>query len=322
MHPDPAAPLLELEAVARHYPLRAGAFQPATVWVKALDGVSLRLEAGETLGVVGESGCGKSTLARCVVGLERPTSGTVRLHGRDLKDWDRLDLSRRVQMIFQDPFSSLNPRWTIGATVAEPLAIHRAGSRAERRERTEELLRLVGLSAEHLGRYPHEFSGGQRQRVAIARALALNPELLVCDEPVSALDVSIRAQVLNLLADLQQQLNLTYLFISHDLSVVGHLCDRVAVMYLGRVVELAPRQTLFASPAHPYTQALLSAVPVPDPSALRQRIVLTGDMPSPTAPPPGCPFHPRCPKAMDICRTTPPQWSTPSPGQSTTCHLY
>jgi oligopeptide/dipeptide ABC transporter ATP-binding protein len=314
--------LLELRAVTRRYPLRSGLFGQTEGFVQALAGVNLDLARGETLGVVGESGCGKSTLARCVVGLERPTSGFVRLGGRDLTEWSRRELSREVQMVFQDPFSSLNPRWTVGATVAEPLAIHGLGSRAERRDKASELLRLVGLSPEHLRRYPHEFSGGQRQRVAIARALALSPTLLVCDEPVSALDVSIRAQVLNLLADLREKLSLTCLFISHDLSVVGHLCHRVAVMYLGRVVELAPRETLFRSPAHPYTQALLSAVPLPDPEARRERVVLTGDLPSPTAPPPGCPFHPRCPKVMERCRTEVPAWRAVAPGQGAACHLY
>ncbi len=314
--------LLELTAVTRRYPLRSGLFGQTEGFVQALAGVSLSVAQGETLGVVGESGCGKSTLARCVVGLERPTSGSVRLGGRDLTEWSRRELSREVQMVFQDPFSSLNPRWTIGATVAEPLAIHGLGSRAERRDKASELLRLVGLSPEHLRRYPHEFSGGQRQRVAIARALALSPTLLVCDEPVSALDVSIRAQVLNLLADLREKLSLTCLFISHDLSVVGHLCHRVAVMYLGRVVELAPRETLFRAPAHPYAQALLSAVPLPDPEARRERVVLTGDLPSPTAPPPGCPFHPRCPKVMERCRTEAPAWREVAPGQGAACHLY
>ncbi|MGE4551492.1 MAG: ABC transporter ATP-binding protein [Desulfovibrionaceae bacterium] len=302
-------PLLELEDVRRTYRAEQGLLARRTARVRAVDGVSLTLHRGETLGLVGESGCGKSTLARLILALERPDSGTIRFDGRPLADWDQHLLRRRLQLVFQDPYSSLNPRQSVGAIVAEPLHIHKIGTRAERAARVAELLALVGLRPEHARRYPHEFSGGQRQRVAVARALALEPELVVCDEPVSALDVSVRAQVLNLLADLQARFGLTYLFISHDLSVVGHVSDRVAVMYLGRIVELAPAPAFFAGApgaAHPYSRALLSAAPAPDPDAARTRIVLRGDPPSPANPPAGCPFHPRCPEVMDICRRAAP----------------
>ena len=315
-------PLLTVDNLTKHYPVRGGMFSGEKRIVRAVDGVSLALEKGETLGLVGESGCGKSTLARCVAGLEKPTAGRIVFRNIPLDQWERKALRRAMQMIFQDPYSSLNPRWRIGSIVGEPLVIHKLGGRAERAERLAELLREVGLSPEQSHRYPHEFSGGQRQRVAVARALAVGPELIVCDEPVSALDVSIQAQVLNLLRDLQRRLGLTYLFISHDLSVVGHISDRVAVMYLGRLVELAPRDGLFDSPAHPYTRVLLASAPVPDPSAPPPSPGLRGDPPSPIDPPSGCPFHPRCPEAMDICpRKFPPSVET-APGHHVSCWLH
>lgn len=298
--------LLELENVRRTYRAAQGLVARRTMRVHAVDGVSLRLKRGETLGLVGESGCGKSTLARLILGLELPDSGSIRFQGKALLDWKRRELCRQLQLVFQDPYSSLDPRQSVGSIIAEPLNIHRIGTRAERAERVAELLRLVGLRPEHAKRYPHEFSGGQRQRVAVARALALEPRLVVCDEPVSALDVSVRAQVLNLLAELQTCFGLTYLFISHDLSVVSHVSDRVAVMYLGRILELAPAEAFFAGAAHPYSRALLSAAPLPDPEAKRPRILLRGDPPSPVNPPAGCPFHPRCPEVMNICRSSAP----------------
>jgi oligopeptide/dipeptide ABC transporter ATP-binding protein len=315
-------PLLALENVTRRYPVARGVLRLHAAAVQAVSSVSLAVERGEVLGLVGESGCGKSTLARLILGLEPLDGGTIRFQDRPLPDWDEKDLRRRVQMVFQDPYSSLNPRRTVGSTVAEPLVIHGVGSRAGRRARVAELLALVGLDAEHARRYPHEFSGGQRQRVAIARALALGPELVVCDEPVSALDVSIRAQVLNLLAELRERLRLTYLFISHDLSVVGHVSDRVAVMYLGRIVELAASRELFSRPRHPYTQALLSAAPEPDPEAPCERIRLAGDVPSPLAPPAGCPFHPRCPQAFTPCATRRPELSLLADGRRVACWLH
>lgn len=314
--------LLKLTDVCRHYRQRSGILGQTTASVRAVDGVSLSLNQGETLGLVGESGCGKSTLARLILALEPPTAGTIEFDGKPLADLDRAELSRTMQLIFQDPYSSLNPRQSIGSIVGESLAIHKIGTRAERRAKVLETMRLVGLLPEHADRYPHEFSGGQRQRAAIARTLVMDPRLIVCDEPVSALDVSIRAQVLNLLADLQRRLGLTYLFISHDLSVVGHVADRVAVMYLGRIVELSPATELFANPAHPYTRALLSAIPVPDPEAFIARIPLTGDLPSPINPPSGCPFHPRCPEAMDVCAHDFPNTKELSPGHETACWLH
>jgi oligopeptide/dipeptide ABC transporter ATP-binding protein len=314
--------LLDVRDLKKHYPVRGGLLGTRQGLVRAVDGVNLTLHAGETVGLVGESGCGKSTLARLILGLEQPTSGDILLKDRPLADWDRKELRRTVQMIFQDPYSSLNPRWKVGSIVREPLDIHGLGDPGERRAKVAETLRRVGLNAEDAGRYPHEFSGGQRQRVAIARALPLEPDLVVCDEPVSALDVSIRAQVLNLLADLQQEFGLTYLFISHDLSVIGHLCDRVAVMYLGRIVEQAPRGAFFAQPLHPYAQALLTAVPVPDPTAERHAASLTGDLPSPLNPPSGCPFHPRCPRAMDVCSRKEPEFREIEPGRHAACWLY
>jgi oligopeptide/dipeptide ABC transporter ATP-binding protein len=293
--------VLDVEDVAVHFPGRGGA--P----VRAVDGISFAIETGETLGLVGESGCGKSTLANAITGLLRPTSGAIRLGGEDIAKADRTALRRlrgKIQMVFQDPATSLNPRMTVGAAIGEPLLVRKIARGAALRARVAALLEEVGLSAESAARYPHEFSGGQRQRVVIARALALRPALLVCDEPVSALDVSVRAQILNLLVDLQARLGMSTLFVSHDLAVVRHVCDRVAVMYLGRLAELAPRDALFASPRHPYTRALLASVPEPDPAVQRAkpRIPLVGEIPSPAAPPPGCRFHTRCPMAVDICR--------------------
>jgi oligopeptide/dipeptide ABC transporter ATP-binding protein len=314
--------LLELKDVARHYRVTSGVLGLTHGVAKAVDGVSLGIEQGESLGVVGESGCGKSTLARAILGLEPLSAGSVRFQGRDIAEWPQKDLRRQMQMVFQDPYSSLDPRMRVAAIVAEPLVIHGIGTASERRESTLDLLRLVGLDADLAARYPHQLSGGQRQRVAVARALALRPALLVCDEPVSALDVSIQAQVLLLLQDLRERLGLTYLFISHDLAVVGQVCERIAVMYLGRMVEQAPAGPLVHDPQHPYTQALLSAVPVPDPGHARQRQLLTGELPSPLAPPPGCPFHPRCPQVMDICRHEFPPSFTTGEARSAHCWLH
>ncbi len=307
--------LLELFDVARHYAVTSGLLGLKKGVARAVDGVSLSIHQGESLGLVGESGCGKSTLARCILGLEPLAHGRVEFQGRNVADWPEKDLRRQMQMIFQDPYSSLNPRMRVGAIVAEPLVIHSVGSSSERAAKTSDLLRLVGLPESLAGRYPHQLSGGQRQRVAVARALALNPALVVCDEPVSALDVSIQAQVLLLLQDLRERLGLTYLFISHDLAVVGQVCDRIAVMYLGKVVESAPAATLVGAPKHPYTSALLSAVPVPDPGRQHMRQELTGELPSPLAPPSGCPFHPRCPQVMPRCsKEFPPAFDTSSAG--------
>ena len=314
--------LLEIVDVARQYRVSSGLLGLRRGVVRAVDGVSLTITAGESLGLVGESGCGKSTLARLILGLEPVSAGTIRFQGRDINDWPETELRRQMQMVFQDPYSSLNPRMRVDAIVAEPLNIHNIGAARERKAKTLALLGTVGLDAGLAARYPHQLSGGQRQRVAVARALALSPQLVVCDEPVSALDVSIQAQVLLLLQDLRERLGLTYLFISHDLAVVGQVCERIAVMYLGRVLELAPAGALVNDPRHPYTQALLSAVPVPDPGHKRSRAHLTGEPPSPLAPPDGCPFHPRCPQVMDICRREfPPAFAT-GPERFAHCWLH
>jgi len=304
----PADTLLEVKDLKMYFPITAGVlFQRKVGDVKAVDGVSFSVKQGETLGLVGESGCGKSTTARAILQLYRPTSGAVNFEGTDLtktKGESLRRMRRRMQMIFQDPYASLNPRMSVGSIIGEPLIIHGlAKNKKERTERVQELLRIVGLNPYFINRYPHEFSGGQRQRIGIARALAVQPAFIACDEPVSALDVSIQAQIINLLEDLQEQFGLTYLFIAHDLSVVRHISDRVAVMYLGRIVEVADRNDLYENPLHPYTKALLSAVPIPDPivEAKRERIILTGDVPSPVNPPSGCNFHPRCPIAIDEC---------------------
>ena len=297
-------PLLETREVVKHYPITGGVFLRQIASVKAVDGVSLNILPGETLGLVGESGCGKSTLGRLILRLEEPTSGDILFEGKSILGYDSKQiraLRREMQIIFQDPFSSLNPRKNVAHIVGEPLFVHGMTDRHEREARVLELLQVVGLMREHMRRYPHQFSGGQRQRIGVARALALNPKLIICDEPVSALDVSIRGQVINLLEDLQKEFGLTYLFISHDLSVVEHISDRVAVMYLGKLVELADSETLYKSPLHPYTQALLSAAPVPDPKRKKTRVILSGDVPSPIDPPTGCRFHTRCLYAKDIC---------------------
>ncbi len=304
-------PLLQARDLVKYYPIRGGVFLKEIASVKAVDHVNLSIGNGETLGLVGESGCGKTTFGRAVLRLEEPTSGEVLFEGENILAYSpkrMRALREKMQIIFQDPFSSLNPRKTVSHIIGEPLLIHGMKSRRERDERVHELLTVVGLRKEHMRRYPHQFSGGQRQRIGVARALALNPKLIVCDEAVSALDVSIQAQVINLLKDLQTEFKLTYLFISHDLSVVEHISDRVAVMYLGKIVELAKSRELYQSPLHPYTQALLSASPIPDPQLKRQRIILKGDVPSPIDPPRGCRFHTRCLYAKDICRQEEPQF--------------
>ena len=319
--------LLKVENLVKHFPITQGIiFQKQVGAVHAVDDVSFEIIQGETLGLVGESGCGKSTTGRTLLQLYRPTSGSVYFDDVDLvklKGEDLRKMRRRMQMIFQDPYASLNPRMTVGEIVGEPMIIHRILPNKDISNRIKELLELVGLNPAYANRYPHEFSGGQRQRIGVARALALNPELIVCDEPISALDVSIQAQVVNLLEDLQKDLNLTYLFIAHDLSVVRHISDRVAVMYLGIIAELASRDDLYNNPLHPYTQALLSAVPVPDPTVEenRQRTILTGDVPSPVNPPSGCRFRTRCPIAEAICAESKPEFREMTPGHFVACHL-
>jgi oligopeptide/dipeptide ABC transporter ATP-binding protein len=318
-------PLLEVQNLQVHFPVKQGVFARTSGHVRAVDDVSLTVEAGEAVGLVGESGCGKTTLGRAILRLIAPTGGRVVFAGTDLTSLSQRELCplrRQFQMIFQDPFSSLNPRLTVGDSICEALDIHRLAQDATaRRARIGELLRSVGLEPTVADRYPHEFSGGQRQRIGIARALAVEPKLIVCDEPVSALDVSVQAQVINLLQDLQRERGLAYLFISHDLAVVEHLCQRIVVMYLGRVVESGLARDLCRAPRHPYTQALLSAVPVVDPESKRQRIVLGGDVPSPINPPSGCPFHPRCPVAEARCKTERPELRTIAAGIQVACHL-
>jgi len=305
-------PLLDVRDLKMHFPVTRGLILQRTVgYVHAVDGVSFSIPRGKTLGLVGESGSGKTTIGRTIVRLYKPTAGQILFDDQDLSKLEGKPLRqmrRRVQMIFQDPYASLNPRFTIGSLIAEPMHIYKTGSHQEIRDRTAELLRVVGLRPEYIDRYPHEFSGGQRQRIAVARAIAINPDFVIADEPVSALDVSIRAQILNLLQLLQQQLHLTYLFVSHDLSIVRHMADRIAVMYLGKIVELANRDELYAAPKHPYTKSLLSAVPIPDPliERKRQRIILSGDLPSPIHIPSRCRFHTRCPMAQSLCRTVEP----------------
>ncbi len=319
-------PLLEVTDLVKHFAVRGGILRRRVGTVHAVDGVSFSLQPGETLGLVGESGCGKSTVARTVLRLVEPTSGAIKINGEDIAQISKAELRpyrREMQIVFQDPFASLNPRMTAGDIVGEPLTVHGLASGAEKQARVAELFRQVGLRPDQMKNFPHQFSGGQRQRICIARALALGPSLIVCDEPVSALDVSIRSQILNLLMRLQRELGVTYLFISHDLSVVRHISDRVAVMYLGHIVEEAPTDRLFAAPTHPYTQALLSAILLPDPEAQRARrpIILQGDLPSPAAPPSGCPFRTRCPIAQDVCAGVMPELRVVAGGHRVACHL-
>ena len=323
---ETSPPLLQVKDLVKHFPVRGGILQRQVDRVHAVDGVSFDLAAGETLGVVGESGCGKSTTGRCILRLIEPTAGEVWFEGKSVTRAGKEELralARDMQIIFQDPYASLNPRMTVGAIIGEALIIHKlTKTPREFEDRIVELLETVGLSADHMRRYPHEFSGGQRQRIGIARALAVSPKLVVCDEAVSALDVSIQAQVINLLEDLQEKFSLTYIFIAHDLSVVEHISQRVAVMYLGRIVEIAPAKSLYTNPLHPYTEALLSAVPIPDPSIKRKRVPLQGDVPSPIHPPPGCHFHTRCPIAdKSICASQVPQLKQSSAGHWVACHL-
>jgi oligopeptide transport system ATP-binding protein len=327
MPEGPGEVILEVRNLVKHFQLGGGFLGKAPAMIRAVDGVSFTIRRGETLGLVGESGCGKTTTGRAVLQLERPTSGQVIFEGRDLttlSDSELRQVRRRIQVIFQDPYSSLNPRMTVGQIIAEPLAVHGiASGRAARTARVQELLRQAGLLPGMAHRYPHELSGGQRQRVGIARALAMEPSLIICDEPVSALDVSIQAQIINLLEELQAELGLTYLFVAHDLSVVRHISDRVAVMYLGKIVEITDRKSLYEDPQHPYTRALLSAVPIPDPEieAHREHIVLGGEVPSPLRPPPGCVFHPRCPIAIDRCREEVPELRLVKPEHRAACIL-
>jgi len=322
--------LLEVRGLKKYFPVRRGVFRRIVGWVKAVDDVDFFIQEGETLGLVGESGCGKTTTGRTILRLIEPTAGEILFRSKRLgrvvdiakmRQRDMKPLRREMQIIFQDPYSSLNPRMTVGDIVGEPLVVHRVARGKEKERKVVELLQAVGLKPEHMRRYPHEFSGGQRQRIGIARALALDPQLIVCDEPVSALDVSIQAQVLNLLEDLQDEFHLTYLFIAHDLSVVKHISDRVAVMYLGKIVELAETEELFTHPMHPYTEALLSAVPVPDPDYKKERILLQGDVPSPINPPPGCYFHPRCSYAKEICSKEAPKFVDMGGDHYVACHF-
>jgi oligopeptide/dipeptide ABC transporter ATP-binding protein len=319
-----SAPLLDVKELRKHYPVRRGLFSRVSGYVYAVDGISFTIAEGETLGLVGESGCGKSTAGKTILKLIEPTSGTIRVRGEAIEGLSRHEMRRwrrDLQVVFQDPYSSLNPRLSAGDIVAEPLRNYGIASGAELKDRVAALFQKVGLRGDQIARFPHEFSGGQRQRIGIARALALNPKLIVCDEPVSALDVSVQAQVINLLMDLQREFGLSYLFIAHDIAVVEHICHRIAVMYLGKIVELTDRRSLFSMPLHPYTEALLSAVPVPDPKAKKKRIILTGDVPSPINPPSGCRFHTRCPYAFDRCRVEEPAMREVRPGHHVACHL-
>jgi oligopeptide/dipeptide ABC transporter ATP-binding protein len=318
------SPLIEVTDLKKHFPIRKGIFQRAVGNVLAVDGVSFSINEGETLGLVGESGCGKTTVGRTVLRLIEPTSGQIKIRDQEISGLSRTELRplrRQMQIVFQDPFSSLNPRIRVGRIVGEPLRVHNVGDKDERQERVAQLFRRVGLRPDQVDNYPHQFSGGQRQRVSIARALALDPHFIVADEPVSALDVSIQAQVINLLMDLQRDLKLSYLFVSHNLAVVEHISHRVAVMYLGRIVEYADKVSLFENPRHPYTEALLAAVPLPDPSLTRTRHRVTGDVPSPINPPPGCHFHPRCPIAEARCKVERPALRQIAPGHLVSCHL-
>ncbi|ASJ52998.1 dipeptide/oligopeptide/nickel ABC transporter ATP-binding protein [Brevibacillus formosus] len=320
-----AEDLLVVKNLKKYYPITGGVLGGEVGVVKAVDDVSFTVKSGETLGLVGESGCGKSTTGRSLLRLIEPTSGEIKFDGTDVMSLstDAMRKMRRdMQIVFQDPFASLNPRHNIEKILEEPLIVHGLGSSAERKKRVQEMLEIVGLSSYHASRYPHQFSGGQRQRIGIARALMLKPKLIVADEPVSALDVSIQSQVLNLMQDLQREFGLTYLFIAHDLSVVRHISDRVGVMYLGRIVELTTSSQLYSNPLHPYTKALLSAVPSPDPDAVRERVILQGDVPSPAKPPSGCTFHTRCPHVTEECRTVRPEFADTGDGHFVACHLY
>ncbi len=317
--------LLEVHDLKKHFPITAGVFKHTVGHVKAVDGISFNVKAGETLGIVGESGCGKSTAGRMIMRVLEPTSGTIRLDGQDITKLGGSALRKirpKFQMVFQDPYASLNPKIAVGDIIAEPLIVNGIATGKQAQKRVSELLETVGLRAEDRVRYPHEFSGGQRQRIGIARALALNPKLIVADEAVSALDVSIQSQILNLMVDLRKQFNLSYIFISHNLAVVRHISDRVAVMYLGHIVEIANKRDLYENPLHPYTTALLSAAPEPKREGRRERIILQGDVPSPANPPTGCPFHTRCPQVMDICRVQRPELREITPGHTTACHLH
>jgi oligopeptide/dipeptide ABC transporter ATP-binding protein len=318
-------PLLEVKGLKKYFPIKSGFFNRTNGYVRAVNGVNFQVSSGETLGIVGESGCGKSTTGRSILRLIEPTEGEVFFEGRDLTKLSKEEMRRMrkdVQIIFQDPYASLNPRKTIRQILIEPLNVHKIGTKGERIQTIEEIIEIVGLKKEHLDRYPHDFSGGQRQRIGIARALVVKPKFIIADEAVSALDVSIQSQILNLLKDLKKEFNLTLIFISHDLSVIKHICDRVAVMYLGKVVEIADKQKLFQNPCHPYTKALLSALPIANPRAKRERIILKGDLPSPANPPSGCPFHPRCEYANDICKSTDPSIIEINSGQQVACHLF
>jgi len=317
--------ILEVENLKKHFPIKKGVFSKQVGAVKAVDGVSFQIKKGETLGIVGESGCGKSTMARLIIRLLEATDGQIKLDGKELTTLPKQEMRskrRDIQMVFQDPYASLNPRWTVERTLLEPMRVFNIGTKSERKEKVLELLNKVGLDASYAKRHPHEFSGGQRQRIGIARALVLNPKLIIADEPVSALDISVQAQVINLMQDLQDQFNLTYMFITHDLSIVEHISDRVAVMYLGKIVELSSKDQLFANPLHPYTIALMSAAPEVNAIEKKERIVLKGDVPSPANPPKGCAFHTRCPSCMEICKVETPELKEISSGQFTACHLY
>jgi len=318
-------PVITVNNLKKHYPIKRAESFIKHDWLKAIDGISFDLYEGETLGLVGESGCGKSTTRKLLLYVEPPTEGEVFFNGQNIFSMSKADLKsyrRNVQMVFQDPYASLNPKWKVLKLIAEPLTIHRIGSSKSRREKVEELMNLVGLREEYCDRFAHEFSGGQRQRISIARALALDPQIIIADEPVSALDVSIQAQVINLFKDLKDKLNLTYVFISHDLNVVRHISDRVAVMYLGKLVEIASTDSLFDNPSHPYTAALMQSIPLPDPKARLEAAALGGEVPSPINPPDGCAFHPRCPRVMDICRHVLPQTVTIDQMHQVACHLY
>ncbi len=326
--PKNGVPILQVRGLKKYFPVRSGLFSKISAWVKAVDDVTFDIYPGETFGLVGESGCGKTTVGRTILRLMEPTSGEAIFEGNNIFDMNSKTLRatrRRMQIVFQDPYSSLNPRMTVGSIVGEPLLVHKLAKGQDLTDNVYQLLNKVGLRPEHYSRYPHEFSGGQRQRIGIARALALNPKFIVCDEAVSALDVSIQAQIINLLKDLQDEYHLSYLFITHDLNVVEYIANRIAVMYLGKLAEVAPSETLFSNPKHPYTKALLSANPQPDPTVHQERILLSGDVPSPLDPPSGCRFHTRCPEVMDHCKTTEPpiiQIGKPEDNHKVWCHLY